>query len=206
MLETGFLVYFVAPGNDVRFVEEISKWLPDMYSVPFLVRLESNIRWFFDAIINQTGFLLPIIWTLLAILLLKQPRKISNVVVSIYLISVSVISLFADKFMVITAFLREFYPVWGFVGDFKDWIPIVIFTVTLIITLVAMYMVAASNKAKAVVPIILATAAVGTIGAVCLSPTIYASNYRTLYVASVLLVIIIVILLDRILSNPKSLR
>jgi hypothetical protein len=200
----GFSVYFSVQGNDIRLEQEIVTWLPDLYSVPLAVRLESNIRWFFDAIINQTGYLLPIIWILTSILLLKNSKKISNVLAAVCLIVFSIFGLFADKFMMITIFLREFYPVWGFVGNLKDWIPIVVYLIILIITLVAIYFVHRDKKENSIAPIALAVIAAGTIGAICLSPTIYASEYRTLYVASILFMMIIIILLNKLLNNLKS--
>jgi hypothetical protein len=202
----GFSLYFLAAGNGVRLEQEVATWLPEMYNVPLAVRLESNVRWFFDALINQTGYLLPVIWLSLATLLLRQSKQLPNIITAVTLIAFSILALFADKFMVITVFLREFYPVWGFVGNSKDWLPILIYALVLITTLVAMYLAAAGDKIKAIAPITLSVIAAATIGAVCLSPTVYVSNFRTLYVASVLLVVVIIILLNRLLSNSKSLR
>jgi hypothetical protein len=106
--------------------------------------------------------------------------------------------------MVITAFLREFYPVWSFVGNAKDWLPIVIHFAILILTVVAVWLALKAHRAKALAVTTLLITSAGTIAAVCLSPTMYASNHRTLYVASVLLVIVIVILLAKLLNNSKS--
>jgi hypothetical protein len=207
LVVAGFVIHLVAPGNAIRLEEEVTAWLPDMYSVPLTVRLESDIRWFMDALLNQTGYLLPIIWGLLAVLLLKNPtRKIVDVVVAVCLAAAAGLGLFADKFMVFTAFLREFFPVWGFVGNIKDWIPIIIHVSILVLTIVAMWLAARTDRAKAIAPIVLSAAAVGTVGAVWVSPTMYSSIHRTLYVASVLLIIVIVILLNQVLSSSKSRR
>jgi hypothetical protein len=201
----GFLFELLAPSNAIRLEANVAFWLPDMYNVPFLVRLESDIRWFMDALINQTGYLLPIIWTLLAVLLLKNPKKkpIDSAVATVLAAS-AIFGLFADKVMVITAFWREFYPVWGFVGNAKDWLPIVAYVFILLLTLIAMWRVVSKDKTKAIMPIVLSVLAAGTIGTMCLSPTMYASAHRPLYVGSVLLVMVIVILLARVLSSSKS--
>jgi len=61
-----------APGNAVRAELDLNYWLPDLYTVPFAVRAEACVRWFMDSMINQTGFLLPLIWLLLAALLLHS--------------------------------------------------------------------------------------------------------------------------------------
>jgi hypothetical protein len=202
----GFAVYFLVPGNANRLELETATWQPDMYSVPLFMRLESDIRWFMDALLNQTGYLLPIIWILLAVLLLKNSKKVINVVVAVCLSAAAVSGLFADKFMVITVFLREFYPVWGFTGSAKDWLPIIIHVMILALTIAAAWLVFKNQRGKAIATTVLMVSAAGTVAAICLSPTMYASQYRTLYVASVLLVITIVILLNQVLNNSKSQR
>jgi peptidoglycan/LPS O-acetylase OafA/YrhL len=148
---------------------------------------------------------LPIIWALLAALLLKTKRSFS-VVVAVLLLTAAVLGLFSDKFMVITIFLREFYPVWEFVGNAKDWLPIIIHGAVLLLTVVAIWLAFKADKPKAGWLTALSVLALGTVAAVCLSPTMYASNYRTLYVASLLLVMIIVVLSNQLLSSSKSRR
>lgn len=73
-----FLVGVLAPGNAVRVKLETLHWLPDFYTIALPQHIEYGYRWFLEAVVIHTGFLLVISWGLLALLFIKKQNKTTN--------------------------------------------------------------------------------------------------------------------------------
>lgn len=206
LLGTGVLCIVRASGSVLRIQQEINNWLPDMLTVPIAIRAESSIRWFMDSLINHTGALLLIIWCLLCVILWRQRKMIlaifAGCFAGIFLLA-KTIGLDVE-FMLLLRELHfggivNFHASWRYVGGFTQWIPVLFWSCALVMTVAAIataFDVKSRQKAAiGIMGCLLAAVATAMLWA---SPTMYASGYRVVYVASLLLMLVVLLLTGRL--------
>lgn len=206
LLSIGVLCVVRASGNVLRIQQEINSWLPDMLTVPTAVRAESSIRWFMDIIINHTGASLSIVWCLLCIMLWRLHKKVLAIMLggfaSVFLLA-KTIMLDVELMMLLRKVrfggIVNFHASWRYVGGFTQWIPVIFWLCALVLTVAAIAVVFdTSYRQKAAMCIAGCFLAVTATAMLWVSPTMYASGYRVVYVASLLLMLVVLLLIDRL--------
>jgi len=198
-------VSLLAPGNGVRLKAETLRWLPDFYTTPLIQHVNYGYRWLLDAFVNHTGFLLVGSWGLLIALFAKKENKDKlDYVITFMLTLVCFFSL--AKGFIAVGYWSNFYATWK--PQLPSRLSQLIFlpwTLALFTTIIAPAILY-RNKTKGYLLGLLYCAVIASIAMITLSPTMYASGVRTLYVPSVILLLIFYMLLDNILDKYKKSR
>jgi hypothetical protein len=206
-----FLFQITAPGNRIRYVSELHSWLPTMYTVPVLSRIDYSIRWFLDASINHTGIIFPIIWTSFSILLYKKMTTenkknwLNFTLISLFLLS-TFVSL--GRGSSVFSFFLNFHSEWGLHISEIAHLILVPWLIMLILTVlfpIILYKRSTYNKDHTekygYLLSLMISLGLANIAAMILSPTFYASGWRIILVPSYLFIIAIVILIRTILNK-----
>lgn len=196
IIAIAFTVSVLAPGNKIRVDQETIRWLPDFYATPLLERLHYGYRWLIEAFINHTGYLLVLVWGLMAALLIKKPsiRLFDKAVASLLVVLIIfTLSHGIEPLKVLFEFSATWKPdlsnrilafnviPWGLVLITTALVPLLIFP----------------KKKLGYFLAILFFAAVAAATIITISPTLYASGWRSVFVSSVILVVIAYLLLDK---------
>ena len=204
LLSIGVLCVVRASGNVLRIQQEINNWLPDMLTVPTAVRAESSIRWFMDIIINHTGASLSIVWCLLCIMLWRLHKKVLAIMgfASVFLLA-KTIMLDVELMMLLRKVhfggIVNFHASWRYVGGFTQWIPVIFWLCALVLTVAAIAVVfGIRSRQKAAICITGCLLAATATAMLWVSPTMYASGYRVVHVASLLLMLVVLLLIDKL--------
>lgn len=203
-----YLRSILAPGNRLRAMEETAQRLPNMHTISVSLRLESDIRWFMDSIINHTGALpILILFTLAAILAMRK-QKVRSIIMGlaglILLAAKSVGSGLAigDLFTRLYAYkIVDFHASWGFAGSLRSWAVVLFWIVMLLSILMNIVSVFRGHVAKQVLASTLCVSAASTIALLWFSPTMYASGVRVLYVSNLLFAIVLIMLVVEFFSK-----
>lgn len=195
-----FLVGVLAPGNAIRLKLETLHWLPDFYTIALSQHIEYGYRWFLEATINHTGFLLAISWGLLALLFIKKQNKTKLQNVATYMLVFFCLAIPLNVYSPI-GYWFNFYATW------KPTLPNILSYVTFIPWLFALIGTIAApiilygreNKGRLIS--LLYLAAFASIGLLTMSPTMYASGWRILFVPSVVLVLITYLLVSEVIDK-----
>jgi hypothetical protein len=200
-----FLFGILAPGNEVRLHAEVAHWLPDFYTIPLLEHVNYGYRWILDAIINHTGLLLIGSWIMTTGLFIKKQKK--DKLDYIFMTMIAAFSLFAlAKGFSMTEYWTNFYATWKpQLPGLLSYAVFVPWTIALIVTILSP-IVLYRKSAKGRLLSTLYCVAIASASAITLSPTVYASGVRTLYVPSMLILIILYTLLDDILNKYNKSR
>lgn len=209
ILSIGLLYVMVhAPGNDTRLSIETASWMPDINSVPLSIRIESDIRWFLDRLINHSGLILLIITSTLFVLLRNNRNKILAYIMGALSILLFTARIMPGNIAVVNIkplqYIFDFHASWGYVGSFKQWIIIAFWILSLAIISYCVYIVLKST-AERYLAISLLVASAGSLAAMWLSPTMYVSTYRVVFTCYLLLVVVSVLLLVKV-SQSISFR
>lgn len=185
-----FFISFLAPGNTIRIKLETLHWLPDFYTIGLSQHIEYAYRWFLDSTINHTGFLLALSWALMALILMKKPNKTKLQNIFTYSLII-----FCFAVPILNAYgpinnLFSFYATWkpGHLGVLSYTV-LTAWTVVIVGTIIAP-LIAFDRKNIGRMVSILYLTAFTSIGIITISPTVYASGLRTLFIPSVILVLI----------------
>lgn len=190
----------LAPGNSVRLKSELITWLPDFYTTPLLQRIEYSYRWFLEAFINHTGFLLVMSWGFMAALFAGKKNK--NRLDYIFIFILTLASLFAlSKGSAATSYWLNFYATW------KPTLPNTLVSINLlpwgiilILTILAP-LVLFRKQTIGYLLTLLYLAAVASTAILLYTPTMYASLWRSFFIPSVVLMIVVYILFDKVLHK-----
>lgn len=187
-----------SPGNKIRMASEVARWRPDFYTTPILDHIQYCYRWFLEAVINHSGFLFEGIIACCTFLLIKM-KKI-NLFEKI-LICILALSLIAFT-------LRGYYSInilFNFYATWKVHIPSIplkfmpiIWIPTIIACIIAPYVILKNRKGLFTSIVILSGFLSAAI--MCLSPTMYGSGWRIIYVPSIMFGIALEILISDIIS------
>lgn len=200
-----FLVGFLAPGNTVRLDLELVRWLPDFYDVPLLDRIHYSYRWMLDALINHAGLLLSVSWVSMGLLFMsKAKRTFLDYLLAGILIIMAIFTIAKGSEFV--SYWFEFYASWK--AQLLN--PIVALNIIpwgigLLLTICAPLLLY-KRKPIGILLSILYLAAFAATAIMILSPTLYASAWRSLFVPSMLLGFIVYLLLDRVFDNYTKQR
>lgn len=188
---TGFLINLLSPGNKSRSISEVKNYIPDFFNVSILKRFEYSYRWILDALINHLGILLVLISVFILIMLIKKIKK--SYIDSICIVDIS-ISLLFILFKYEILWLFNFEAKWGIVSfERGSYIPVIFWSVFLVVILIAaVSLFDFKIKGFSVSLIILMSYISASV--MILSPTMYASGCRTMFVSSIILCIAILML------------
>lgn len=200
-----FLIGFLAPGNSLRVKAETITWLPDFYTIPLPQHIEYGYRWFLDATINHTGFLLALSWGLLALLFIKKQSKTKQENAVLYMLVIFCSTIILNAYTPI-GHLFSFYATWKpTLPNGLSYTTFIPWLAAFIISIVAPIILFNKKKIGQLISI-LYIATFASIGIMTMSPTMYASGWRTLFVPSVILVLITYILASEVINEYKNHR
>ena len=198
------LAGLLAPGNAARVGSETITWRPDFYTIPLGEHIEYASRWFVDSVVNQSGVLLILIWVLLVVLIAQRNKltKLGYAVAAI-LAGASIVSLGSG----IDALnpLVNFYATWQpDIPHYRPSLLVLAVWIAVIIVTVLAPLLAYPKQPKGFLISALILAYLCGVAIITLSPTMYASGPRTLFVPGIVLLFVALILLDTILTKYKK--
>ena len=199
---SAFLVQFLAPGNYVRIEAEIARWLPDLHSLSLGERIIHSLRWTLDAVINHMGILLAGVSAALLTLFIRKTNGDWLDKAFTFLLCGICTVLLIKGFGTINV-LYEFYPTWKPVlpNSLASFI-LIPWTLLLLVIAIAPSVLYRNPRGYLVSLIIFACFAATLI--VTLSPTVYISGPRTLFMPSLLLFLAASLLAYELLTNRKN--
>lgn len=195
-----FLIGVLAPGNAVRLKLETLHWLPDFYTIALPQHIEYGYRWFLEATVNHTGLLLTISWGLLALLFIKKQNKTKLQNITTYFLIILCLITLAKGYQPI-GYWFNFYATWKpKLPNMLSYLTFTPWLVALIGTIAApIILFGKENKGRLIS--LLYIAAFASIGLLTTSPTMYASGWRTLFVPSVVFILITYLLLSEVIDK-----
>lgn len=203
----GSIIYILdmvlAPGVAMRTERAIEKRIPDFLTVESYLRIEYSVRWIMDALINHMGILLNFIWlTVLVILYMKKGKNILEKFIMILLLGAESATLFRARFPRIF----DFQATWGMREFSKlSYCMIAIWIGILAITGAGVISVCKSNKKKVVAELLLLASYAST-AMMIFSPTMYESGCRTVFHASILMIILIFLLMSEMETMTRRME
>jgi hypothetical protein len=205
LIATLFFIFSTsAPGNHVRVATEAAKRIPDFYTIPLLSHIEYAYRWFLDSTINHSGLLLILFWLSILVLFTYQRRsaRLTSLETAIMtILSLSLVFVSLNGFSGI-GYWFNFYPTWNVHPPHISYIVLVPWTLSLAATIVAP-IVLFRHKVLGLVMSLLCGAFFASEVLITLSPTMYASGVRVLYVPSIVLVLAIYLLVSRVYDKNE---
>lgn len=201
-----FFVTYLAPGNAIRLELEMVRWLPDFQTIPLIDRVQYSYRWLLDAVVNHTGFLFALIWLVMsALFFIKANKKFVDYVFGIVLLCLSII-VFA-KGAESVAYLVEFYANWKpTITNPIVALNIIPWGIALITTLIAPLVLFRDKPTFGLSIAMLLGLSISCAVIMVLSPTMYASSWRSISISSVILMFSLYLLIDRLLSEYWKVR
>lgn len=200
-------VSYFAPGNKLRMESEIATWLPTFQTAPLADRLEWSLRWFMDATINHFGFLFILSWLLIIALIFAKAKLSAMSRPEWVIVLVLTAALFAQMPSPISQYLFDFNAQWGVVAfSTISYIAIAFWVLVLTTTIFGLYRISKLYLKHEFVLLLLGLGALAATAIVTLSPTMYASEQRTLFVPGVLLVTAIVLMVAHVLREYHKRR
>ncbi len=199
-----FMTGILAPGNVIRLKLETIQWLPDFYTIALSQHIEYGYRWFIEATINHTGFLLVISWGLMALLFIKKQNKTNLQNITTYLLIIFCLV------MLLNMISKLYHPFEDWFNLYAIWKPklpnnlsfiaLITWSIAILVTVITpLILFEKKNRGRLISILYLATFA--SIGLLTMSPTMYASGWRTLFVPSVLLVLITYLLASEVIGK-----
>jgi len=181
-----FVASLKAPGNIARLHAETATWLPDFYTTPLSTHINDSLRWILDALVNHTGVILIILWLcLVGLLLTKEKRSIVDKLLIALLVTASVVSL-ARGFDALQ-YWTQFHATWHAKTSMLESVALIGVWITVLLGTILTVIRALPNITSRVIIIILILCGYGTTTMMTLSPTMYASSWRSVFVPSMLL-------------------
>lgn len=181
-----FVISIKAPGNIARLHAETVTWIPDFYTAPLAGHINDALRWILEALINHSGLLLVLLWIGLSTLLFFRKKRllIDYALVTVF-VSASVLSI--GRGLEVLQCWTVFYATWhAATPSVGASIILVPWIVALIATPLAVLR-AIPNLTTRLVVIVLVICGYGTTVMMVLTPTMYASSWRSMLVPSILL-------------------
>lgn len=195
-----FLIGIIAPGNAIRLRLETLHWLPDFYTIALPQHIEYGFRWFLEATINHSGFLLALSWGLLALLFIKKHNKTKLQNVITYLLVFFCLAIPLNVYSLVGHWF-SFYAVWKpMLPNMLSYITFIPWSVAIMITIAAPIILFGKENKGRLISLLYLTA-FASIGLLTMSPTMYASGWRTLFVPSVVLVLITYLLVSEVIDK-----
>jgi len=186
-------ISLTAPGNQIRLHEETLVWQPDFFTTPLPQHIDYAYRWFVDAIINHTGFLLVGSWIVMLLLFIKKQSK--DMLDRFFIGGLCLVTLaLLLKGFSIFSYLFAFYPTWHpQIPHRFSFLVLIPWTIALLATVAAPIVLYRKEIRGYAIAMLYTASFLGT-ALLTLSPTMYASGVRTLFTPSVVLIAIIYLL------------
>jgi len=199
----GFYISVRAPGNTARLHSETLHWLPDFYDINKLTHAEYAARWVFDSLFNHLGFILILAWIITALLIFAKQKKTKvDYIISFILLFASVFSL--AKGYENVSYWFQFYATWKPTITSKlFYINLLPWALVIMSTVISPFFVF-GKKPKSMFIAMMYLAALASTALITLSPTVYASGLRTLFVPSVIIMLIAYILIEELYEKRKK--
>lgn len=191
---SSFFISLRAPGNSLRLTSEVNYWLPDFYKVPLAHRIDYDVRWVLDALIHHSGFMFIILWSVIVLLTIYKKRTtLYEKLIAIVLGAAAILTLGVGHRSL--EGLSHFYSAWNTPLPSKSaYIIFVFWLLVIAITIIAPAII--YRNIRGVLYSALIAASVASTALICLSPTMYASGWRTLFVPMFCAMIVIFLLLS----------
>ena len=200
VIGASLIVSLTAPGNSERIKAEVITWLPDLYTTPALQRIEYGYRWLLEAFINHTGYLLVIAWVFMAALFAVK-KKIDRLDYALIFILVIAALFTLSKGIDTTSYWLNFHASWKpNISSIIESLNLIPWGIVLTCTAIAP-LVLFRKQIIGYLLTLLYLATIASSAILLLSPTMYASLWRSFFVPSVLLMIIVYILFDKIIDQ-----
>lgn len=186
---------YLAPGNKLRMEAETATWLPTFHTAPFLDRLEWSLRWFMDATINRFGVVLILLWALIILLVLADVRRRAldwrdKIVVSA--LTTAVVLHIASP---VTEHLTDFHAQWGATTfPTLSYFVLAFWLTILAATIAGLHRVSDTYLRRRFLLPLVGLGSLAATAMITLSPTMYASEQRTLFVPGILMVLLVIVL------------
>lgn len=204
LIAFSFLVSILAPGNDLRLEAETMKWIPDFNLVSHIQKLDYSTRWILDRVFNQSSTLILIISSALATIVgLKKKKNRTDYFFFITLLIIScILALKGNEALQIWF---NFYPTWK-----HEDLPVIAYLMLVPWVASLFILISAPLQIGKHLPrfwfiSVLLVLSVAAISLVTLSPTLYASGLRVVYVPSISLFFVILMLLEYLYDLKKDL-
>lgn len=169
-----------SPGNALRLKSEVAYWLPDFYTMPLLHHIDFGIRWVLDGLVNHAGFVLIATWFVLTLLFLKKKSLDVWDILTYLILGLASVVVSTSNHSSLSK-LMQFYSEWNTSMPSKTaYIPMLAWILVLAITVIAPYILY-RNTRGITYSVLLALSFASTV-AICFSPTMYASGWRTLFI------------------------
>lgn len=197
---TAFIISIRAPGNALRLKSEINYWQPDFNSVPLMHRIEYDYRWVLEAFVNHSGFILIGIWLAMLFLIIRKKRHDFVDLLTTFVIGAATIILLAKGHKSV-GYWTTFYAQWNTPLPSKSlYLILGVWGIVIFVTIL-MPIVVYRRQIKGYMVSLLLSAALASTALMCFSPTMYASGWRTLYVPSFILCIVLYILIESVFDT-----
>ncbi len=199
------LVSILAPGNAARLEAETATWLPDFHLVSLGDRLEYGYRWLMEAFINHTGFLLVASWLFMVALFARKNQKVAMDYGFIFIFSLASILVLSSGSEIFSHFFN-FFATWKpTITNPLLSLNLLLWGIVLLCAVVAPLFLF-PKKPFGYSLSLLYTASLASAAILLLSPTMYASLWRSFFVPSTLLIIAAYLLLGKVLLNYPRYR
>lgn len=178
-----FVAYYLSlksPGNALRLKSEVAYWLPDFYTMPLLHHIDFGMRWILDGLVNHAGFVLVATWFVLTVLFLKKKSLDMWDTLTYSILGLACSIAFGSGHSPLSAWTR-FYSEWNTSIPSKTTYGIMlIWVLVLVITVLAPYVLYRNDRG--IMYSMLLALSFASAAAICFSPTMYASGWRTLFI------------------------
>lgn len=212
----GSLVLFLAPGNVARTHSEINTWLPNYAFYTSWEFAFYGIQWFLDGLLNHSRVIFLLLLSIVGINSYKKHKGITNgtftlipLFGSVLLLVASMFSMYVDMPKLMSNwvhFSNVYYSIsnklqnslFDFYSTFNLYhisTMVYIFWIVLILLLPFYIVSILEFNSKSLYIVLIILAGICSAVAIFVSPTIYASGYRTFFPLNVLFFIVFILLL-----------
>ncbi|HBI33691.1 MAG TPA: hypothetical protein DEA43_00330 [Candidatus Moranbacteria bacterium] len=175
------LVVFLAPGNSIRYHAEIGRWYPDFNEISMMTRLERNVVWLFTKLFSQQWYLLALLGISTCYAYFKKFGKRNYVLELLVAFPIG---------LVLIKGLKNFDDLLFDFGKSKTIDNPALYVFWSLYLIVLIYSLIKIDEKK-IMNALIFSAGISTMLLMWVSPTMYASANRVLFVCSVFLVILI---------------
>lgn len=181
-----FVISIKAPGNIVRLRAETATWLPDFYTTPLGGHINDAFRWTLEALVNHSGLMIVLLWvSISALLFIRKKRALIDYVLIAFFVSMGVLSI--GRGLEVLQYWTVFHATWhAETPSLGASIILVPWVIALIATPLAVIRAVPDLTARLIV-ITLIICGYGTTLMMTLTPTMYASSWRSMLVPSMIL-------------------
>jgi hypothetical protein len=187
------LIFYLAPGNSLRYHAEIVAWYPDFNQISFLTHMSRNITWFYEKYFYEQRYIVLLLGALASYLFYNKTGKRNFILECMTVLPIAMLFMRGIRDYHSLLFIFEAKALEKAFLSYSPWIlalPAIMFIYWSIYLVVLAYTLVAIDREKIINLLILA-AGMSSMLLMWLSPTIYGSANRVLLVCSIFLAILI---------------